>query len=82
MCAWCAEAGVAGWLTMFGVWAVFVGLTLWAISRLIPAAPHATHSDQAEPIAHEPQPDTVPSVGPSAEEPSTPWMDAVGPRPR
>ena len=32
--AWCGQLGVGGWLLMGLFWATFVGLVLWALSRL------------------------------------------------
>jgi hypothetical protein len=32
--AWCGQLGVGGWILMGLFWATFVGLVLWALSRL------------------------------------------------
>jgi putative membrane protein len=32
--AWCGQLGVGGWVLMGLFWATFVGLMLWALSRL------------------------------------------------
>jgi len=32
--AWCGQLGVGGWIVMGLFWATFVGLVLWALSRL------------------------------------------------
>jgi hypothetical protein len=32
--AWCGQLGVGGWVLMGLFWATFVGLVLWALSRL------------------------------------------------
>jgi putative membrane protein len=32
--AWCGQLGVGGWVLMGLFWATFVGLVLWAVSRL------------------------------------------------
>lgn len=32
--AWCAQLGVGGWVLMGLFWATFLGLVLWAVSRL------------------------------------------------
>lgn len=31
---WCGQLGVGGWVLMGLFWATFVGLVLWALSRL------------------------------------------------
>jgi len=31
---WCGQLGVGGWILMALFWATFVGLALWALSRL------------------------------------------------
>lgn len=85
MFAWCAGAGVGGWLTMFVFWAAFLGLALWAISRLIPAAPHSTptdHTDHSGRSAYDRQSDIGPNGDPATGESSTTSMDTVGPRPQ
>jgi hypothetical protein len=32
--AWCGQLGVTGWVLMGLFWATFLGLVLWAVSRL------------------------------------------------
>ena len=32
--AWCGQLGVGGWVLMGLFWATFLGLVLWAVSRL------------------------------------------------
>jgi uncharacterized membrane protein len=32
--AWCGQSGVGGWVLMGLFWATFLGLVLWAVSRL------------------------------------------------
>ena len=32
--AWCGQLGVGGWILMGLFWATFVGLVLWALSRM------------------------------------------------
>ena len=32
--AWCGQLGVGGWILMGLFWATFLGLVLWAVSRL------------------------------------------------
>jgi len=32
--AWCGQLGVGGWVLMSLFWATFLGLVLWAVSRL------------------------------------------------
>ncbi|HEY5182331.1 MAG TPA: hypothetical protein VIJ07_21580 [Dermatophilaceae bacterium] len=34
---YCAGMGLGGWLLMIGFWAGFVGLVVWAITRLFPS---------------------------------------------
>ena len=34
---WCTQMGAGGWISMIVVWAVVVGLVLWAVGRLFPA---------------------------------------------
>lgn len=85
MFAWCAGAGLGGWLTMLAFWVAFVSLALWTISRLIPAAPHATHTDHSDHSGrsiHGRQSDIMPSGDPATEESSTTSANAVDPRPR
>ena len=36
--AWCGQLGVGGWVLMGLFWATFVGLVLWALSRLFAPA--------------------------------------------
>jgi len=36
--AWCGQMGVAGWILMGLFWAAFLGLVLWALSRLFAVA--------------------------------------------
>ena len=32
--AWCGQLGVGGWVLMGLFWATFLGMVLWAVSRL------------------------------------------------
>jgi hypothetical protein len=36
---WCGQMGVGGWVLMGLFWATFLGLVLWALSRLFAPAP-------------------------------------------
>lgn len=45
MFAWCAGAGMTGWLVMLAFWGVFLALALWSITRLIPSTPPASRSE-------------------------------------
>jgi hypothetical protein len=36
--AWCGQMGVGGWVLMGLFWATFLGLLLWALSRLFAPA--------------------------------------------
>jgi putative membrane protein len=37
MLGYCGAWGVGGWLLMLGLWAGFIALVVWAVSRLFPA---------------------------------------------
>jgi hypothetical protein len=37
--AWCGQWGVGGWVLMGLFWVSFLGLVLWAVSRLFAPAP-------------------------------------------
>jgi putative membrane protein len=39
MVQWCGDMGVAEWLGMIALWAVVMGLAIWAVSRLFPTQP-------------------------------------------
>jgi len=49
--AWCGQLGVGGWVLMGLIWATFVGLVLWALSRLFaPGGGHdVLHGDGDDP---------------------------------
>jgi len=48
--AWCQQPGVGGWVLMGLFWATFVGLVLWALSRLFaPGGDDVIHRDGDEP---------------------------------
>ena len=36
--SWCGGTGIAGWLAMLVFWATFLGLAIWAVTRLFPTA--------------------------------------------
>ena len=36
MFGYCGSMGVGGWLLMIGLWAGFVAVVVWAVSRLFP----------------------------------------------
>ncbi|MEP7368024.1 MAG: hypothetical protein ABI662_00115 [Dermatophilaceae bacterium] len=44
---WCEELGISGWVLMGLFWATFLGLVLWAVSRLF--APRRVAKDLAGP---------------------------------
>ena len=39
--AWCGQLGAGGWVLMGLFWATFLGLVLWAVSRLFGRGPVA-----------------------------------------
>jgi hypothetical protein len=41
----CAGLGVAGWVLMIGLWAGFLTVVVWAVTRIFPSA---TRSDEVE----------------------------------
>ena len=43
--AWCGQLGVGGWILMGLFWATFLGLVLWAVSRLFGPAQMAEGLD-------------------------------------
>lgn len=45
---WCGELGVGGWVLMGLFWATFLGLVLWAVSRLFRPASTTGGVDEAE----------------------------------
>jgi len=48
--AWCQQPGVGGWVLMGLFWATFVGLVLWALSRLFaPGGDDVIHRDGDDP---------------------------------
>lgn len=42
---WCSDMGALGWLLMFGFWAGFVALVVWAVARLFPSGSPNRPSD-------------------------------------
>ena len=36
--SWCGGMGIAGWLAMLVFWATFLGLAIWAVTRMFPTA--------------------------------------------
>lgn len=47
--AWCGHLGVGGWVVIGLFWATFLGLVLWALSRLFtPARPGDGRDRDAE----------------------------------
>ena len=34
---WCSPMTVGGWVAMFALWALVLGLAVWAVCRLFPA---------------------------------------------
>lgn len=45
---WCGQLGVGGWVLMGLFWATFLGLVLWAVSRLFRPARKTGGVDGAE----------------------------------
>ena len=45
---WCGQLGVGGWVLMGLFWATFLGLVLWAVSRLFTGARGASDLDVDE----------------------------------
>lgn len=43
--AWCGQLGVGGWILMGLFWATYLGLVLWAVSRLFRPARRAEGFD-------------------------------------
>lgn len=39
MVGYCGAWGLGGWLLMLGLWAGFIAVVVWAVSRLFPAQP-------------------------------------------
>jgi len=52
--AWCGQMGVAGWILMGIFWVTFLGLVLWALSRLFagPQRDDGVHEDLESPRYH------------------------------
>jgi len=44
--AWCGQLGVGGWVLMGLFWATFLGLVLWAVSRLFGSGRVAGGADE------------------------------------
>jgi uncharacterized membrane protein len=44
---YCAGMGLGGWLLMIGFWASFVGLVVWAITRLFPSGDRRGDAEHA-----------------------------------
>lgn len=45
--AWCGAMGLGGWVAMAVFWAVFLGLVIWAVTRIFPASPPRREAEQA-----------------------------------
>lgn len=44
---WCGGMGLGGWLLMVAFWTGFLGLAVWAITRIFPARPLSAAPDQS-----------------------------------
>jgi hypothetical protein len=47
---WCGQLGVGGWVLMGLFWGTFLGLVLWAVSRLFGRGPTAGGVAGDEPV--------------------------------
>jgi len=45
--AWCGAMGLGGWVTMALFWTVFLGLVIWAVTRIFPTSPPRPGAEQA-----------------------------------
>jgi uncharacterized membrane protein len=44
---YCSGMGIGGWLLMIGLWAGFVAVVVWAVSRLFPSGDRRSEAERA-----------------------------------
>jgi len=53
--SWCGATGLAGWLAMAVFWTAFLGLVIWAVTRIFPASPPRREAERVtDPVGGRP----------------------------